>query len=200
MKSKKWERRRRVKTWLRERKTRFGYADIDLRACRRMKRAPRLHRVLRWVTSDAYRCGSRSPGRWWAAGWGLASVPLYKRIACEALDYVDHPDRPSPATDGGRLGCAEVVSRILRRADVPVPHCLAVRELMAKLVDLGWTEIAPPGRSGDVLIRFDPTMAGVLAFVDVVANSSVTGRPCRRLLPPGNEGWIVLRAPEGRRP
>ncbi len=69
-----------------------------------------------------------------------------------------------PATNGGSLGCAQVVTTALMSAGVNTGIQLAVLNTIPKLKALGWKEVSvPPYRAGDVITwkTYDRTGDGV---------------------------------------
>jgi hypothetical protein len=149
--------------------------------------------------------GARS-GRAGSAGGkpGLAAAPegapasgagrLQELIARAARAVLGM--RPFPyatATQGGRLGCAQVVSTIMKKAGIMDTIELGVLGVLDKLRGGGWRNVRPPPyRDGDVITwatydrsgdgKVDPdTHVGVVVVQGgspyIIANSSTNRRP-----------------------
>jgi hypothetical protein len=91
-----------------------------------------------------------------------------KRIvqACHdvAAKYSSYKSFPyDPLTEGGNLGCAQVVTHTLRQAGVNIPIILGVDNTSRKLQTMGWNKAqVPPYRQGDVII-WNPSHIGIIA-------------------------------------
>lgn len=78
---------------------------------------------------------------------------LQQRVVAEAQKLVGMRNFPyAPETDGGRLGCAQVVSTALKNAGVLSRISLGVRVVVNDLHARGWRDVtAPPFQAGDVI-------------------------------------------------
>ena len=91
------------------------------------------------------------------------------KVVAAAHNLVSKYSTPSsfpyhPATNGGSLGCAQVVTTALMSAGVNTGIQLAVLNTIPKLKALGWKEVSvPPYRAGDVITwkTYDRTGDGV---------------------------------------
>lgn len=72
-------------------------------------------------------------------------------IARIALEHVGLPFGYEPDTDGGRWGCANVVSHILRDAGILSELVLTVDGVVEALRERGWRSVEPPYEDGDVV-------------------------------------------------
>ncbi len=78
---------------------------------------------------------------------------MQTRIVQEAQKLVGRRNFPyAPATNGGRLGCAQVVSTALQAAGVIPNVSLGVLTVLSDLRARGWREVrVPPYQAGDVI-------------------------------------------------
>lgn len=136
-----------------------------------------------------------------------AANDLGSRVKQAAYNLPD-PFPYADGTEGGNLGCADVVSHALEEAGVftRAEHDLAVVGVRDKLKAKGWTEAAQGDyRDGDVII-WGPTSGGSHKHIGIIViengqtyainNSSSQKRPTKTLLSGYNrtiEG--VLRNP-----
>lgn len=101
-------------------------------------------------------------------GASASSGSSQKRIvqACHqvAAKYSRYKSFPyAPATQGGNLGCAQVVTHTLRQAGVKIPIILGVNNTSTKLQQMGWKKAkVPPYRQADVII-WNPSHIGIIA-------------------------------------
>jgi hypothetical protein len=103
------------------------------------------------------------------AGEELATDPgatgLQQKIKQAAYNVMDQRPFPyDPATNGGRLGCAQVVSTALKAAGVVPNIMLGVLAVIDALKAKGWRFVqAPPWKDGDVVTwkTYDRTGDGV---------------------------------------
>jgi len=134
-----------------------------------------------------------------------SNAPLLERIQQSALSRVNKPFKYHPLTKGGRLGCAQVVTTILKDAGALNRISLGVLESKRLLKARGWREVkAPPFRKGDVVcwrtyIKTRDSHIGVVVksggkFM-VVDNSSSRRRPVLRSIYTHGSPTTVLRAP-----
>ncbi|MBI3039437.1 SH3 domain-containing protein, partial [bacterium] len=92
-----------------------------------------------------------------SSGGGVTPPPAggssQSRIVAAAQALVGMTNFPyAPATNGGRLGCAQVVSTALKNAGALSRISLSVLGLMADLKAIGWKLVsAPPFSAGDVI-------------------------------------------------
>lgn len=121
-----------------------------------------------------------------------------KRIADIAGTYVNRSFDYAPATNNGRLGCAQVVSTILREAGAMSQVRLGVLDVLSDLRGSGWADVSPPPwQDGDVVTwstydrdgdgQKDPdTHIGIIRMIDgtpyAVNNSSSQRMPVQREL------------------
>ncbi len=77
---------------------------------------------------------------------------LQERIVKQANQLVGKHFNYAPGTRGGVMGCANVVSSILRAAGVVKSIMISCRQVIADLLRRGWEQVkAPPYQDGDVL-------------------------------------------------
>ncbi len=125
-----------------------------------------------------YVSGSRNSGGSSSSSSGSSSsaivdVPgtgsIAAKVVAAARNLVSKYSTPRsfpyhPATNGGSLGCAQVVTTALMSAGVNTGIQLAVLNTIPKLKALGWKEVnVPPYRAGDVITwkTYDRTGDGV---------------------------------------
>lgn len=72
-------------------------------------------------------------------------------------------------TESGNLGCANVVSAVLKEAGVSA-WSLGCYDLRTKLQGQGWTRVSPPPKAGDVII-WSPLRAGGHPHIGVAIQS-----------------------------
>jgi len=136
-------------------------------------------------------------------GQGFATEPgatqdslQIKQAAYNILQKVPFPY--DPATNGGVLGCAQVVSTILKAAGIIKQISLGVLQVMGLLKDVGWRMVSPPPwKDGDVVtwktydssgdgVKDEDTHIGVVVIENgqayAVNNSSSNRRPEKHLL------------------
>lgn len=87
----------------------------------------------------------------------------------------------APATQGGNLGCAQIVTHTLRQAGIKVPIILGVNNTATALGKIGWKRTrVPPYRQGDVII-WNPSHIGIIQqngnSVQAMSNSSSKRSP-----------------------
>ena len=82
-----------------------------------------------------------------------ATGDVQQRVVAEAQKLVGKTNFPyAPATNGGRLGCAQVVSTALKSAGVLSIVKLGVSAVVSDLHARGWKDVnAPPFKAGDVI-------------------------------------------------
>lgn len=91
---------------------------------------------------------------------------LPARIRAAALNLPD-PYPYQPETEGGELGCADVVSHALIEAGVIPERELAVAGLSKRLKGSGWRAANEPYRDGDVIV-WGPRPGGTHGHVGVI--------------------------------
>ena len=87
----------------------------------------------------------------------------------------------APATQGGVLGCAQVVNQALQNAGLDVPMDLSVNGTDRNLKNRGWRQTSvPPYMAGDVII-WNPSHIGIIMengnSVQAMSNSSSRRSP-----------------------
>lgn len=81
-----------------------------------------------------------------------AQPSLQERIVKQANRLVGKHFNYAAGTQGGVMGCANVVSSILRAAGVMKNIMISCRQVIADLLRRGWEQVkAPPYQDGDVL-------------------------------------------------
>ena len=81
-----------------------------------------------------------------------------------------------PATDGGNLGCAQVVTTALKAAGVINQTCLNCQGTINLLNEAGWSTVsAPPYQAGDVIF-WATYIAGTESHVGIVMTSGNTAQ------------------------
>ncbi len=139
--------------------------------------------------------GAGAPTSFTQSSSSRSSSPEAQRIVAEANKLVGKPFNYDPATKGGRLGCAQVVSQALKNAGAISRVSLGVLTVLADLRKTGWSDIKPPPwKDGDVITwstydrngdgRKDPdTHIGIIQVVNgrpfAVNNSSSRRRPVK---------------------
>ncbi len=124
----------------------------------------------RYVSGSRNSGGSSSSG---SSSSAIVDVPgtgsIAAKVVAAARNLVSKYSTPRsfpyhPATNGGSLGCAQVVTTALMSAGVNTGIQLAVLNTIPKLKALGWKEVnVPPYRAGDVITwkTYDRTGDGV---------------------------------------
>lgn len=90
--------------------------------------------------------------------------PLQQSVISEAKRLAGKRIAYAPKTNGGRKGCAQVASTILRRAGAIQRIRLSVRDVVKDLYGHGWQGVKPPPwKDGDVVTwrSYDRTGDGV---------------------------------------
>ncbi len=124
--------------------------------------------------------------------------PVQSRIAGSARAILGKPFKYAAATKGGRLGCAQVATTILKNAGAASRVVLGVLSALGDMRKAGWGEVKPPPyRDGDVITwatydrsgngRIDPdTHIGVIVMEGgtpyAVHNSSSRRKPIKQEL------------------
>jgi len=116
----------------------------------------------------------------------ITSGSLQQRIVKASRDvvakYKGYKSFPyAPATQGGNLGCAQVVTHTLRQAGVDIPIILGVNNTSTALEQRGWKKTSvPPYRQGDVIV-WNPSHIGIIQengnSVQAMSNSSSARSP-----------------------
>lgn len=123
-----------------------------------------------YIHSGYVNRGGSDNGGGTTADGGTVPVPgnvgeMQRRIVQEANKLVGRTNFPyAAATNGGRLGCAQVVSTALKAAGVIPNVSLGVLSVLSDLRGKGWREVnVPPYQAGDVITwrTYDRTGDGV---------------------------------------
>ena len=96
----------------------------------------------------------------------------------------------APETRGGELGCAQVVSHVLREAGVSA-YSLGCYDLRSQLQGQGWTRVSPPPQPGDVIV-WSPLRRGGHPHIGVAVrngNSIMAMNNSSGLRKPVLSGW-----------
>lgn len=106
-------------------------------------------------------------------------VQASRNVVAKYKGYKSFPY--APATQGGNLGCAQVVTHTLRQAGINVPIILGVDNTATALGKIGWKRTrVPPYRQGDVII-WNPSHIGIIQQngnnVQAMSNSSSRRSP-----------------------
>ncbi|MBI2943103.1 MAG: hypothetical protein HYY25_02775 [Candidatus Wallbacteria bacterium] len=156
--------------------------------------SPTLTRDDQTAANGANRNGPAAPD----TSGGTTTSAKGKQIADVAGTYVNRDFQYDPATNGGRKGCAQVVSTILQEAGAMSGVRLGVLDVLSDLRGRGWGDVQPPPwADGDVVTwatydrdgdgSIDPdTHIGIVRIIDgvpyAVNNSSSQRMPVQREL------------------
>jgi hypothetical protein len=104
------------------------------------------------AAEDRDQAASRSPAKPAAKPVAKARTDVQERIVKQANQLVGKRFNYAAGTKGGVLGCANVVSSILRAAGVMKNIMLSCRQVIADLLRRGWEQVKPPPyKDGDVI-------------------------------------------------
>ncbi len=104
------------------------------------------------TTGTAGTTGSTDTGTTGDSGTTAAAGDLPNKVAAEAAKLANKPFKYAAGTDGGRKGCAQVVTTALKAAGAVSRVVLGVLDAISDLKARGWKEVqVPPFAKGDVI-------------------------------------------------